>query len=202
MWFGYAIIIALTVILLMLTFSLCGARIREHPVRLFSLGFFVAGAGALIWASAEVFSETTNFLCPRVSSSEHCVLTSNLGVMTRKLVEVGFAALGAGLMALAIDLKSKAALDTTHRGFESKAKQVQRKMFLWRRAFDKLGEELDSITPQERIQRYRQLQDNWWRIQDKEDDLREEFKRWRLEYTEVIEEAGVSVRPSDYETHP
>lgn len=184
MWFGYILIIALAAVLLMLVFNLCGARIREHPAWLFTLGFFVAGAGAVLWVSAEVFSEAANFLCPRVSSSEDCLLTNNLSVMTRKLIEVGFAALGAGLMALAIDIRSKAALDTTHRRFEGKAKQVQRKIFMWRRAFDKLGEELDSITPPERVKRYKQLQDAWWDIQDKKDDLREEFGRWRLNYPE------------------
>lgn len=182
MWFGYILIISLAAFALTLTFSICGARVREHPAWLFTIGFFVAGAGATLWTSAELFSETAKFLCPRIAPSEDCLLTSKFGVTTGKLIEVGFAALGASLMALAIDIRSKAALDSTHRKFESKAKSIQKKKFMWRRAFEKLGEELDGITPQERVKRYKQLQDAWWDIQDDKDDLKEEFARWRLEY--------------------
>lgn len=84
-------------------------------------------------------------------------------------------------MALAIDIRSREALDTANRRFETKAKKVQRAKFAWRRAFDKLGEELDDITCQERVRRYKQLQDQWWDIEDQKDELREEFGRWRLE---------------------
>ena len=190
MWFSYVLVVLLAILALTFVFIVCGARIRERPWLLFALGFVVAGCGVVLWWSAEELSKVSEFICPNFEPSENCVFTSRLGVMTGKLVEVGFAALGAGLMALAIDIRSKQALDAEHRRFQSKAKQLQSKLFRWRRAFEKLGDELDSIASQERVRRYRQLQDTWWDIQFDKDDLREEFGRWRLEYPDEDEKVA------------
>lgn len=182
MEFNNLIPISLVCLLLILVYSLAGVTVRKRPALLFFLGFCTAIAGVFLWEMTILYATSFDKFCHLALTEKQCFLNSHLNELVSKVVEVGFAALGAGLMALAIDVKTDAMATANDKRLFQRLEQLKHKIFLWHRASKKLGEELDALDGKERVRRFKALQEILLNIDDKEDELRNDFEKWNLDF--------------------
>lgn len=185
MWLSFVAPIVMAMIMLNFVFELCGARARKNPLLLFYIGLVTAVAGVALWWFTENFAENLIYICRKITPRENCSLVINAGDLTIKLIEVGFAALGAGIMSLAIDIRSKNALDQKHKDLLDRYSRIKSREDQWRQDFDKFGEELDQLESLPRKEHFRKLQKIISKIEFDKEELIEEFGKWELAFSEI-----------------
>jgi len=182
MAYNFLIPIVLVGLVLWLVYSLAGVNVRKKPYLLFLLGFLTAISGVLLWELTVLYASSFDKICNLALSEKDCFLNSKLNDLVSKIIEVGLAALGAGLMALAIDVKTEAAATAHDEQLFEKVERLKNKIFAWHRASEKFGVELDSLTSKERVARFRQLQNVLLNIDDEKDELQKDFDSWKLRF--------------------
>lgn len=107
-----------------------------------------------------------------------CGLDKAVGGMTGTFIELSFAALGAGLMGLAFDVKTKAHLELkVKNGFE-RLKSITKEEELYQQEFVQLGKDLDSLSTAEKVKRFRNLSKLSAKIFNQRLDAEEELEKW------------------------
>ena len=95
-----------------------------------------------------------------------------------KFIEVGFAALGAGLMGLAFDIKTKDDLDLKKKVAIEKLSDLNEQQGQWKFEFNQLGKDLDSLQPLEKVRRFNSLREKNITIFDKLLDAKDDVGKW------------------------
>lgn len=180
MWVGFLIYVVSAILVISTIWSFCGARARKNPIILLLVGFLVSSIGVfLIWAT-ENYADFIVLACnkfPKIMASE-CGFDEMVGGITRKFIEIGFAALGAGLMGLAFDIKTKDDLDLKRKSaFEKLCKSKERET-QWKLKFDQLEIDLDNLQPAEKVKRFNSLRSENSSIFDDRLDAEDEVAKW------------------------
>ena len=181
MWFGFVVYIIFAFFVTSTIWSLCGARSRKRPVILLLLGFLVSVTGVFLIWTIESYADTIELVCnkfPRIITSSECRLDKAIGGVAGKFIEVGFAALGAGLMGLAFDIKTKDDLDLKKKVAIEKLSDLNEQQDQWKLEFNQLGKDLDSLQPLEKVRRFNSLREKNITIFDKLLDAKDEVGKW------------------------
>ncbi len=180
MWFGFLVYVIFAIFLTSTIWSLCGARARKNPIILLLVGFLVSVIGVfLIWATGN-YADTIGLICNKFSiiTVSECGLDKVLGGITGKFIEIGFAALGASLMGLAFDIKTKDDLDLKKKTALARIDRLKEREIQLNQEFDQLEKDLDNLQPSERIKRFRHLKNKKYSIFDDKLDVDEEIEKW------------------------
>ena len=180
MWVGFLIYVVSAILVISTIWSFCGARARKNPIILLLVGFLVSSIGVfLIWAT-ENYADFIVLACnkfPKIMASE-CGFDEIVGGITRKFIEIGFAALGAGLMGLAFDIKTKDDLDLKKKTALGRIDRFKEREIQLNQEFEQLEKDLDNLQPSERIKRFRHLKNKKYSIFDDKLDADEEVEKW------------------------
>ena len=180
MWFGFLIYVAFAVFVTYSIWSLCGARSRKSPIILLLVGFLVSVIGVfLIWATAS-YSDTIGLVCNKLTiiPKAECDLDKIVGGLTGKFIEIGFAALGAGLMGLAFDIKTKDDLDLKKKAALGRLDRIKEREAQLEQEFDQLEKDLDNLKPSEKVKRFKHLRNKNISIFDDKLDADDEIAKW------------------------
>ena len=110
--------------------------------------------------------------------ASECGFDEIVGGITRKFIEIGFAALGAGLMGLAFDIKTKDDLDLKKKTALGRIDRFKEREIQLNQEFEQLEKDLDNLQPSERIKRFRHLKNKKYSIFDDKLDADEEVEKW------------------------
>ena len=180
MWFGFLIYVAFAVFVTSSIWSFCGARSRKHPIILLLVGFLVSLIGVfLIWATKN-YADTIGLVCNKLTliTTSECQFDEILGGITGNFIELGFAALGAGLMGLAFDIKTKDDLDLKMKTALGRLERVKEREKKWKQELDQLEKDLDTLQPSEKVERFKYLRNKQVTIFDDKLDADEEIEKW------------------------
>ncbi len=180
MWFGFLIYVAFAFFITSTLWTYCGALSRKKPIILLLVGFLVSICGIfLIWAT-ESYSATIVLICNKFSiiPPSECQIDKALGGITVKFIEIGFAALGAGLMGLAFDIKTKDDLDLRIKTVREKLGKLKQREVQWQQNFDQLEKDLDTLQPSEKVKRFNHLRNIQLSIFDEKLNAEDEVAIW------------------------
>ena len=180
MWVGFLIYVVFAIFVTSTIWSFCGARSRKNPIILLLVGFLVSAIGVfLIWAT-DNYADTIGLVCSKstIITASECSLDKLLGGITGKFIEIGFAALGAGLMGLAFDIKTKGDLDLKKKITLGRIDRLKEREIQLNQEFDQLEKDLDGLQPSERVKRFRHLKNKKYSIFDDKLDADEEVEKW------------------------
>jgi hypothetical protein len=178
MWINYLGIVILMMIVLSIIFQLCGAWVREKPQWLFVLGFITTCSGVVLLQALHFATEVTKSICAKLVDSPLCNFPHSVSVASEKVVEIGLAALGVALMALAVDISSKRSQDKIRRDHRREFSRWEQDNHEWGNDFTILGDELEARPAQEIVERYRELRKRRLTLIERRGDLRKKYEKW------------------------
>lgn len=141
--------------LLCVVYSFCGGLARRKPIIFFLLGIGVAASGVLIWFGIESIAKTFSMACTQKLSTD-CAWQESAEI-AKKLIELGFAAVGAGLISLSMDLRSQHSNTEDVRALETQENDLNEGWKQWSIEHDKLGEDLGLISAADAVKKFKWL---------------------------------------------
>jgi len=125
--------------LMMFVYSMSGAKARRNPLIFLILGIFVTSCGVLIGDMVNIFSDLLGWGCKQAVNSKDCADLPHITEFTKKVIEIGFAAVGAGLIYLSMDLRSEQMLRMAINDLEREEIRLKERSEQWRKESDSLA---------------------------------------------------------------